>query len=128
MIPPGLEKRLDGARYEVFAVGGDINMEWLPDYGTKDFTNAFIADEKNKKVCGFRPNGTETNWRARSRRRRTSDFVGLQEARIRYWNVRNLNLPIDHSHSDLYPIGGMALEGRLTLAKRATRPRCESSR
>ena len=61
MIPPGLEKRLDGARYEVFAVGGDVNAEWLPDCGTKDFTNAFIADEKNKKVCELCLNGTETN-------------------------------------------------------------------
>lgn len=61
MIPPGLEKRLAGARYEVFAAGGDVNTEWLPDHGTKDFTNAFIADEKNKKVCGLHPHGTETN-------------------------------------------------------------------
>jgi hypothetical protein len=51
MIPPGLEDRLVGARYEVFAVGGDVNGEWLADHGTKDFTNAFIADEKSKKVC-----------------------------------------------------------------------------
>lgn len=61
MIPPGLEKRLAGARYEVFAVGGDVNTEWLPDHGTKDFTNAFIADEKNKKVCRLHPHGTVTN-------------------------------------------------------------------
>ena len=54
MIPPGLENQLAGVHYEVFAVGGDVNTEWLPDHGTKDFTNAFIADEKNKKVCGIR--------------------------------------------------------------------------
>jgi len=61
MIPPGLENQLAGARYEVFANGGDTNFEWLPDHGTKDFTNAFIADEKNKKVCGHHLHGTETN-------------------------------------------------------------------
>ena len=63
MIPPGLEDQLAGAHYKVFAVGGDVNNEWLPDQGTKDFTNAFIADEKNKKVCvcGLRPHGAETN-------------------------------------------------------------------
>jgi hypothetical protein len=53
MVPPGLENQLAGARYEVFAVGGDVNAEWLPDHGTKDFTNAFIADKKRKKVCGL---------------------------------------------------------------------------
>ena len=61
MIPPGLEDRLAGARYEVFAVGGDVNVEWMPDHGTKDFTNAFIADKKRKKVCGLRFYGTGTN-------------------------------------------------------------------
>lgn len=97
MIPPGLEKRLDGVRYEVFAVGGDVNTEWLPDCGTKDFTNAFIADEKNKKVCGLCLNVTETNWRALPSRR-TADFVGSQEARIRYWDVCKVRVPIDYGH------------------------------
>lgn len=128
MIPPGLETRLEGAQYEVFAVGGDVGTEWLPDCGTKDFTNAFIADEKNKKVCGHCPNETETNWRALLSSHRNLDFIGLQEARIRYWDVRNVSDPIDCSHSDVWPIGGMALEGRSTLGKQTTRPPCESSR
>jgi len=63
MIPPGLEEQLAGASYEVFAAGGDDNAEWMPDHGTKDFTNAFIADEKNKKVRGLQLCGTGTNER-----------------------------------------------------------------
>jgi hypothetical protein len=61
-------------------------------------------------------------------RRRMSDFVGMQEARVRKGDVRNHTLLIDRSHSDLYRTGGMVLEGRSTLAKRMPRPRCESSR
>lgn len=60
--------------------------------------------------------------------RRMLDFVGMEEARIRNGDVRNHNLLIDRSHSDLYRIGGMALEGRLTLAKQMPKLRCESSR
>ena len=70
MIPPGLEDQLAGARYEVFAVGGDANAEWLPDHGTKDFTNAFIADEKSQKVCMLRLYGNGDQLALSAARRR----------------------------------------------------------